>query len=57
MVPIEAVNRIRAEVAQYSLEKLKHSLDLLSRYGYMNSPEDNVERKLIRERLEQLKGA
>ena len=51
LVPTEAVTRIYKEVAQYPIERLHHNLDLLSRFSYMNSPEDSVTLKAIRERL------
>lgn len=50
----ESVDRITKEVAQYSLSKLKNSQELMTKFAYMNSPEDRIELKAINERLKQL---
>ena len=53
----ETVNRIYAEAEKLTPDQLLSRYEMNVKYGYMNSPEDNVTLKAIRERLATLKDA
>lgn len=51
MIKPETIESIRREVYAMPESQLIHKQDLMTRYCWMNSPCDNVELKLINERL------
>lgn len=50
----EIVALIRKDVYSYPVESLQGRLEMHQKYGYMNSPSDNIERDFIKERITSL---